>query len=85
MEHIDLQSYCHMFNYCYACYLVDIQDPEVLCNGLCYYCHSDRWDKMKHAFSVTILSRTLSMLKRDSKWYELYETEYKAKLHSNDS
>jgi len=83
IEHIDLQSYCQMFNYCYACYLVDVQDPEVLCNGLCYHCHGSRWDKIKHAFSLAMLSHTLSELTQESKWYDLYELEYKTRLGSN--
>jgi len=80
VEHIDLQSYCQIFNYCYACYLVDIQDPEVLCNGLCYHCNGSRWDKMKHAFSLAMLSQTLSVLNKESKWYDLYQLEYENRL-----
>jgi hypothetical protein len=75
-----MESYCQMSNYCYACFLVDPQDPEVLCNGLCYHCHASRWDKMKHGISDEALWQTLNRLSVDSKWFNLYSIEYKRRV-----
>lgn len=82
VEDSAMQSYCQMSNYCYACFLVDPQDPEVLCNGLCYYCHSSRCDKMKHTFSEETLWQTLNRLTVHSKWFNLYNIEYKSRQGS---
>lgn len=78
-----MQSYCQMSNYCYACFLVDPQDPETLCNGLCYNCHSSRWDSMKRSFSDSTLLLTLRRLTVDSRWFALYDTEYTSRLQVN--
>lgn len=83
MENSAMQHYCQISNYCYACFLVDPQDPETLRNGLCYHCHGIMWDKMKHSFTSETLRQTILRLNSDSKWYSFYNTEYKARNESN--
>ena len=80
MELSKMQTYCHLANYCYACFLVDQQDPEILCNGLCYQCHSLKWNAMKHSISLETIIHILETLGKESKWYSLYDVEYKARL-----
>lgn len=80
MESSKMQSYCQLANYCYACFLVDQQDPEVLCNGLCYQCHSLKWNMMKQSISLETIVQALQSLSKDSKWYALYDLEYKSRL-----
>ena len=79
MDPVSVQEYCHTVNYCYACFLVDEQDPETLCNGLCYNCHGSVWDKIKHSFSLETLKNTLLTLSKNSKWFSLYTTEYSSR------
>jgi len=80
MESNTIQSYCQLANYCYACFLVDQQDPEILCDGLCYQCHSIKWDKIKNYLSLETILQVLRTLGKDSKWYSLYHLEYKARI-----
>jgi hypothetical protein len=80
IEYSPMQSYCHMSNYCYYCFLVDPQDPEILCNGLCYQCHGSKWDTMKHRIPFENIEQTLNKLPKESKWFILYEKEYKSRL-----
>ena len=79
IEYSPVQTYCQMSNYCYACFLIDPQDPELLCNGLCYHCHSARWDTIKHAISFENIEKTFNRLSKDSKWFILYQNEYKTR------
>lgn len=80
MDTSRIQSYCHVANYCYACFLIDPQDPEILCNGLCYECHAARWEQIKGSFTLDIIANTLSKINTGSNWYSLYYDEYKIRL-----
>ena len=77
MEQSTMELYCQMANYCYACFLIDEQDPEVLFAGLCFECHSGKWDKIRHSLTSETIAYSLSMLNPKSKWFSLYQEEYK--------
>jgi len=83
MENADysaMHEYCQISNYCYMCFMIDPQDPEILCNGLCYQCHGSKWDKMKHVLPLEKIEQTLNKLPRDSRWFTLYQQEYNARI-----
>ena len=72
-----IEIYCQIANYCYACFLVDQQDPVRLFGGLCYHCHSEKWDKMRHSFTTERIVYHLNNMDPKSDWYSLYKEELK--------
>uniref|UniRef100_A0A6C0AMF2 Uncharacterized protein n=1 Tax=viral metagenome TaxID=1070528 RepID=A0A6C0AMF2_9ZZZZ len=80
METPTIQSYCQIVNFCYACFLVDPQDPEILCDDLCYQCHGSKWDKMRSSLTLESIIQTLKRINKNSKWYSLYHDEYFSRL-----
>jgi hypothetical protein len=60
---------------------MDPQDPEVLCDGLCYECNAARWNEIKSSLTLDNISKKLSKMNVNSNWYRLYHAEYKARLN----